>query len=226
MAAYKESFVAQRVYGQLREQIQTGKLPPGTRLVNRKLAVELGTSMVPVREALNRLTSEGLLEHLPGGGNFVRKLNRKEIIQLYEFRESLEIFAAREAAKNNQEYHLKDLNRICDKWAGIINKIKVAKSGQTTGAMLRRWLDDDMEFHSVIVEAADNPWLAKVAMDLKLMTLVVRNKPQMLSYEAAVTTQEDHIALVDAFSKRDADKAADVMRKHIRQGVAFILANQ
>ncbi len=226
MAAYKESFVAQRVYEQIREQIQTGKLPPGTRLVNRKLAVELGTSMVPVREALNRLTSEGLLEHLPGGGNFVRKLNRKEIIQLYEFRESLEIFAAREAAKNNQGYHLKDLNRICDKWAGIINKIKVAKSGQTTGAMLRRWLDDDMEFHSVIVEAADNPWLAKVAMDLKLMTLVVRNKPQMLSYEAAVTTQEDHIALVDAFSKRDADKAADVMRKHIRQGVAFILANQ
>ena len=226
MAAYKESFVAQRVYEQIREQIQTGKLPPGTRLVNRKLAVELGTSMVPVREALNRLTSEGLLEHLPGGGNFVRKLNRKEIIQLYEFRESLEIFAAREAAKNNQGYHLKDLNRICDKWAGIINKIKVAKSGQTTGAMLRRWLDDDMEFHSVIVEAADNPWLAKVAMDLKLMTLVVRNKPQMLSYEAAVTTQEDHIALVDAFSKRDADKAADVMRKHIRQGVEFVLANQ
>jgi len=226
MAAYKESFVAQRVYEQIREQIQTGKLPPGTRLVNRKLAVELGTSMVPVREALNRLTSEGLLEHLPGGGNFVRKLNRKEIIQLYEFRESLEIFAAREAAKNNQGYHLKDLNRICDKWAGIINKIKVAKSGQTTGAMLRRWLDDDLEFHSVIVEAADNPWLAKVAMDLKLMTLVVRNKPQMLSYEAAVTTQEDHIALVDAFSKRDADKAADVMRKHIRQGVEFVLANQ
>lgn len=78
MAAAKESFLAQRVYEQIREQIQTGKLSPGTRLVNRKMAIELGTSMVPVREALNRLTSEGLLEHLPGGGNFVRKLNRKD----------------------------------------------------------------------------------------------------------------------------------------------------
>ena len=77
MAAAKESFLAQRVFEQRREQIQTGKLSPGTRLVNRKMAIELGTSMVPVREALNRLTSEGLLEHLPGGGNFVRKLNRK-----------------------------------------------------------------------------------------------------------------------------------------------------
>ncbi len=67
MAATKESFLAQRVYEQIREQIQTGKLAPGTRLVNRKMASELGTSMVPFREALNRLTSEGLLEHLPGG---------------------------------------------------------------------------------------------------------------------------------------------------------------
>ena len=130
--------MAQRVYEQIREQIQTGKLSPGTRLVNRKLAGEMGTSMVPIREALNRLTSEGLLEHLPGGGNFVRKLTRKEIIQLYEFRESLETFAAREAARNNQDYQLKHLNRICDDWAGILKTIKATKGQKTTKAMLRR----------------------------------------------------------------------------------------
>lgn len=66
MAGSKDSFLAQRVYEQIREQIQTGKLPPGTRMVNRKLATELGTSMVPIREALNRLTSDRLLEHLSG----------------------------------------------------------------------------------------------------------------------------------------------------------------
>jgi len=121
---------------------------------------------------------------------------------------------------------LKHLNRLCDDWAGILEKIKATKGRKTTETMLRRWLDDDLEYHSVIVEAADNPWLAKVSMDLKLMTLVVRNKPEMLSYEAAVTTQEDHIALVDAFTKRDADRAEAVMRKHIRQGVEFIMANR
>ena len=67
MAETKGSFLAQRVYEQIREQIQTEKLAPGTQLVNRKMASELGPNMVPVREALNRLTSEGLLEHLPGG---------------------------------------------------------------------------------------------------------------------------------------------------------------
>ena len=226
MAETKGSFLAQRVYEQIREQIQTEKLAPGTQLVNRKMASELGTSMVPVREALNRLTSEGLLEHLPGGGNFVRKLNRKEIVQLYEFRESLEVFAAREAAKNIQEYHLKHLKRICDDWTGLIKKIKATKSRKTTGATLRHWLDDDLEFHSVIVEAADNPWLAKVAMDLKLMALVVRNKPEMLSYEAAVTTQKDHLALLKAFRNYDADRAEVVMREHIKQGLDFIMANQ
>tara|TARA_B100001105_G_scaffold246435_1_gene230125 strand:+ start:247 stop:1020 length:774 start_codon:yes stop_codon:yes gene_type:complete len=226
MAAAKESFLAQRVYEQIREQIQTGKLSPGTRLVNRKMAIELGTSMVPVREALNRLTSEGLLEHLPGGGNFVRKLNRKEIVQLYEFRESLEVFAAREAAKNIQDYHLKHLTRICDDWEGILEKIKATESGKTTGTTLRRWLDDDLEFHSVIVEAADNSWLAKVAMDLKMMTLVVRNKPEMLSYEAALVTQSDHLALLEAFRNHNADRAEVVIRGHIKQGLDFIMANQ
>ena len=226
MAAAKESFLAQRVYEQIREQIQTGKLSPGTRLVNRKMAIELGTSMVPVREALNRLTSEGLLEHLPGGGNFVRKLNRKEIVQLYEFRESLEVFAAREAAKNIQDYHLKHLTRICDDWEGILEKIKATESGKTTGTTLRRWLDDDLEFHSVIVEAADNPWLAKVAMDMKLMTLVVRNKPEILSYEAAVMTQNDHLAMLEAFRNHDTDTAEAVMRGHIKQGLDFIMSNQ
>jgi DNA-binding GntR family transcriptional regulator len=190
------------------------------------MATELGTSMVPVREALNRLTSEGLLEHLPGGGNYVRKLNRKEIVQLYEFRESLEVFAAREAAKNIQDYHLNHLTRICDDWAGLIKKIKATQSGKTTGSMLRRWLDDDMEFHSVIVEAADNPWLAKVAMDLKLMALVVRNKPEVHSYDAAVRTQKDHLAMIEAFRNHDADRAEVVIRQHIRQGLDFIMANQ
>jgi DNA-binding GntR family transcriptional regulator len=225
MAAMKESFLAQRVYEQIREQIQTGKLSPGTRLVNRKMASELGTSMVPVREALNRLTSEGLLEHLPGGGNFVRKLNRKEIVQLYEFRESLEVFAAREAAKNIQDYHLKHLTRICDDWEGILEKIKATESGKTTGTTLRRWLDDDLEFHSVIVEAADNPWLAKVAVDLKIMTLVIRNKPEMLSYEAAIMTQNDHLAMLEAFRNHDADRAEVLIREHIKQGLDFIMAN-
>ena len=225
MAARKESFLAQRVYEQIREQIQTGKLSPGTRLVNRKMASELGTSMVPVREALNRLTSEGLLEHLPGGGNFVRKLNRKEIVQLYEFRESLEVFAAREAAKNIQEYHLKHLSRICDGWARILEKIKATEGGETTGNMLRHWLDDDLEFHSVIVEAADNPWLAKVAVDLKIMTLVIRNKPEMLSYEAAIMTQNDHLAMLEAFRNHDADRAEVLIREHIKQGLDFIMAN-
>jgi len=226
MAGSKDSFLAQRVYEQIREQIQTGKLPPGSRLVNRKLATELGTSMVPVREALNRLTSEGLLEHLPGGGNFVRKLNRKEIVQLYEFRESLEVFAAREAAKNIQSYHLKHLKRLCADWEKLLVDIQKTEKGETTEAMLRKWLDDDFEFHSVIVEAADNSWLGKVAMDLKLMTLVIRNKPEMLSYDAAKLTHDDHLMLVDAFEKHDADQAERVMSKHIRQGVEFILANR
>ena len=61
---------------------------------------------------------------------------------------------------------------------------------------------------------------------MKLMALVVRNKPEMLSYEAALMTQNDHLAMLEAFRKHDADRAEVVIREHIKQGLDFIMANQ
>ena len=76
------SSLADETYHAIRKRVAAGDWPPGMRLVNRKLGVELGVSMVPVREALNRLASEGLVEHVPGAGAFVRRLDRKRVRSL------------------------------------------------------------------------------------------------------------------------------------------------
>ena len=86
-----------------------GDLAPGTRLVNRSLAKELGISFTPLREAINQLASEGLVEYVPGGGAFVRRLDRHQLAQLYDLREALEPFAAAEAAKHITEHELEEL---------------------------------------------------------------------------------------------------------------------
>ena len=70
-----EQTLAEKSYDYIREKLSRGELPPGKRLVNRTLADEIGVSVIPVREAIHRLATEGLVEHVPGSGAFVRKTN-------------------------------------------------------------------------------------------------------------------------------------------------------
>lgn len=82
----------------LRNSIYDGTLPPGTRLVEQELAQQYSVSRLPVREALRILHNEGLVEHLPTRGVVVRTLDRRQVSELYDLREALEVLAARQAA--------------------------------------------------------------------------------------------------------------------------------
>ena len=201
----------------------SGHWAPGTRLVNGKLGAELGVSMVPVREALNRLASEGLVEHVPGAGAYVRRLDRKQIVKLYALREQLECFAVREAAARIRPDQLVQLEKLCADWRGLVGRIRDSRGQAATAAVLRCWLDNDLKFHRVLIEAADNPWLTKTVMDLRMLSVVARNKPGMLLLESAERTHRDHEALVTALGKSRADEAEKRMRRHVTDGREFIL---
>ena len=69
----------QRAYNHIRRQVMTGRLSPGARLCNRGLAKEIGVSLIPVREAISQLVSEGLAEHRPRLGAFVVRVGREEL---------------------------------------------------------------------------------------------------------------------------------------------------
>ena len=103
---------AGRAYAHVRELVLSGNLAPGTRLVTRTLAAKMGTSLNPVREALGRLASEGIVEHVPGAGAFVRQLGRHEIEEIYGMREALEPYAAEQAARLATVEELDELEAI------------------------------------------------------------------------------------------------------------------
>src|SRR5665213_2504306 len=92
--------VRAKAYLFLQKKIASGELPAGSLVSELAISKELGSSRTPVREAVSQLLAEGLLEISPGGGIVVTRLTRQGIIDLYELREALEVFAVDRATRN------------------------------------------------------------------------------------------------------------------------------
>ena len=90
--------LSEKTYRNLRGKLLAGELKAGAQLVNRTLAQAMNVSLAPVREAIQRLATEGLVEHVPGAGAFVRKSSPQDLEELYVLREAVESCAAAEAA--------------------------------------------------------------------------------------------------------------------------------
>jgi len=205
---------SQETYERLLDQLVAGDYPPGTRLVNRRIASEMGVSVIPVREALSRLASEGLVDHIPGAGSFSRKLTQKDIAQLYSFREQLEAFAVREASKFIQPYQRDRLREIIRQSRDLVQELMDCDD-EASEAQLNRWLQLDAAFHETIIEAADNRWLAQAVGGVRLLAHVTRSKPHSLDIQQTQKTLEEHEQIAEAIESGNSDGAEALMRRHI-----------
>ena len=135
----------------IQDKIISGELKSGERLVETKVARELGVSQSPVREALRELEVMGLVEIKPYSGCFVLPINENRLQQIYSLRSLLECFAVREGLVNITEDELKVME-------DAIEQMKLAsESGDK--AELSRY---DVLFHSMIVESTKNEILEKM----------------------------------------------------------------
>jgi len=224
--AAAEPTLTQHVYDQLRRRLVQGELGARTQLVNRTLARQLGTSTIPVREAISRLASEGLVEYVPGAGAFVRQSDRRELAQLYDLREALEPLAAAEAARNISTYELAELQAHCAAWDRLCRAIPAR--GHATRKQMSEWLDLEERFHMLLAAAARNPWLERSLTGVRLVATVFaaqRSEPALLTATLAKQTCQEHRDLVRALSDRDAERARTWMREHIRHGRDVVLAH-
>jgi DNA-binding GntR family transcriptional regulator len=216
-----------KAYEELRRMLVQGQLEPGTQLVNRKLADEIGMSMTPVREAVTRLASEGLVEHVPGAGAFVRRISRQELAELYDVREALEPVAAACAAEHATAAEIAELREIVAESFGIVREIAASAGGHADGRQMARWLESDRRFHEVVFRASRNRWLSKIATDMKLLAFGFspqRRLPHLLTVTAAVVTWRSHRRLVRALEHSDPTRAADIVRDHVRTGKREVFA--
>jgi DNA-binding GntR family transcriptional regulator len=202
---------AQRAYRAIRRKLESGELAPGTRLVNRTLAKEIGTSPIPVREALNRLASEGLVAHVSGAGAYVHRPDMQEVLELYGIREALELYAVREAARNVSETEIIGLQKVCAAQREVLAGIVDAGRAHGTLDENRAWMNCEEQFHSMLVAASRNRYLVKTVRNMRLMSRIFgrfRQAPATLTPERAEQTCAEHEGIVAALERGDVDEAS------------------
>src|SRR6266566_3711171 len=113
--------IQEKAYTHIRGKILSGEFARGAALSEASIARELGNSRGPLREAVRRLTAEGLLRPAPNGGSVVVDFSRREVAELYELREALEVYAAGKAAEHG--LHPSELDAL----QRVVNEILVLR---------------------------------------------------------------------------------------------------
>jgi DNA-binding GntR family transcriptional regulator len=198
--------LAQRAYRQLRDAIEEGTIEPGRRLLEIQLSAWLQISRTPVREALRRLQTEGLLEHGPGGGLTVAVHDAAAVTELYAVRESLEGAAAAMAARNADATEIQMLAALVRVQGELPPDVRVHAR-------------ENKLFHECIYRAAHNRFLLKSLQALgDAMALLGRTNFAVPGRIAS--SIEEHRAIAEAIAAREPGRAEEAARRHIRHGYA------
>jgi DNA-binding GntR family transcriptional regulator len=191
------------------EDILGGKLAPGARLVETRLAQQFGVSQGPVREALRDLELFGFVVSTSFRGTQVRQISTQDLLEIYPIRAALEGVAARGAASRIDEATLTKL-------ADLIDVMREAANNDDH----RTVVEADGAFHRTIVEASGNRMLEHVWQTLRLsITTCVTHS---VTHRSLHVIAERHVLLLDALRARDPERAEAAMRRHIEEASEWI----
>ncbi len=219
---------SERAYDYIRKKIMLGELSEGTRVSDVTVAEEMGLSRTPVREAINRLHSEGLLEQVPHAGAFVRKLSRRELNDLYEVRALLEGYAAEKAASRITEDDLAELEWLCKDLHRIVRQFRDSGDADLDAESNKQFALDDIKFHMIVLRACGNQQVAKIVGDFRIMTSlcgVKRPHPNKSRLYLLATTWLMHSRVLRGLRARSPEAASRWMSAHLMQGKEAALAH-
>jgi DNA-binding GntR family transcriptional regulator len=185
------------------ERILSGAYRPGERLVETRIATELGTSQAPVREALRDLEILRFVESEPFRGSRVREVSQEELIEIYPVRAAIEEVAAREAATR--------LDGNVDALEAELDAMHEAADAND----LHAEVEHDVAFHRLIVEASGNAILLETWLSLGIgpRTIITALRTGLDGHEIA----ERHRPVLEALRARDPEAAGAALRRHVEQ---------
>lgn len=206
------SVLAEQVKDRLLQDILSGVYPPDSRIVETRVARELGTSQAPVREALRGLEALGVVEITPFRGARVRRPTKKELLEAYEVRAELESLGARLAVPRMTESALDELIALGDEMQAA------ARSGDRHAVAVA-----DAAFHAGILAIAGNATLEEVWRSLEPFS---RTYITLIAPGAdAVWTASLHTPILVALRGRDPEEVVRALRHHFSEARARLDAS-
>jgi DNA-binding GntR family transcriptional regulator len=200
-----------KVQERLQQLILTGAIQAGSRLNESEIAVELNVSRGPIREAIQRLSSDGLVVMEPHRGAFVRSLTADDVAELYEIRTALEVQAARLAARRAPESLHHKLRELLEQTSEIVEGDGEAH------------YPSSLDIHQVVVSGCGVPRLERAALAVHKELALARARS---GYEPsrAKTALREHYIIVQAIISGDEDAAAEAMYQHLQAAVTHTKA--
>lgn len=204
-------------YGKIRADILACRLVPGQKLIIADLCATMGFSLGAVREALSRLTSEGLVESEPRKGFRVAPITDEDLRDITNVRATIESLCLENAIQNG------DL-----KWeTGIVSTLFELsrlefKDPNDPARVSEQWAETHQRFHEALVAACDSPWLLRLRGILFVQSERYRRVSVPLD-RAGRDLHSEHKAIADAAIARDAAKACAEMRTHLEKTTRILI---
>lgn len=196
-------------YEKLKRMIYRRQLDAGQRIVERKLAGELGVSRIPLREGMVRLESEGLIRSIPHSSSYIAAVEPKDLMEIYSMRLWLEPPATRLAALRRSTKLIRRLDELCGKMASVVESDEFSR------------IDDyDYQFHHAIVVASGHSRLLRAyeTSHIRIVGLYTDFLAQK-SVEPNRLVQQ-HLQIVRIIEQGDPDRAETVARKHVQASIS------
>lgn len=197
--------IRKKVYNHVREHIMSGEIAPHERLIETKIAQEIGTSRTPVREALHSLEMEGLIESIPRIGYTVKSISDKEVEEICAIRGLIEGLAVCWAMEKDHKKLTKKLKK------NILAAEELTSRGEIVG-----FVELDAQFHEIIARLSGSKRLLELAQTLRHHML--RYRLQSIYLQGTVLRAiEGHKGILKAIEKGNPEDVSQAIRIHLEQ---------
>jgi DNA-binding GntR family transcriptional regulator len=190
----------------IERMILEGEFTPGQRLNEMAIAQALGVSRSPVREACRKLEQAGMVEIINNRGMFVRSVDLKQALDIYDIRGALGDLAGQLIARHATAEDIQDLRRqVAD----------MAQSVERDDA--KAYYRQNLQFHRALVEGTRNPRLAEMFLGTDKELHLYRQR-SLVQPSGMHVSQQEHSAIVDAIASGDEARAGEAFRRHVLNG--------
>ena len=203
-------------YNIIKNDIMTNAFKPGECISGSKLAQNLKMSRTPVREALNILANEGLIEIHNGIGIIIKNITKKDILELYEVRLALECVAVESLIRKNDKSNFPGLKK---KWLNLNQKLIQGELSDW-----KEMISLDYQTHHLIITSCGNALLTELFENIEQRIRRIQHL-SVSAQEDKKNIIEQHIELLESIIHGDTETAKKLLKKHIQQAVSYVFTH-